>query len=153
MPYPSLLHPEPLSLQQTTANLNLHRRHSNTVLSQSLWGPWVLVHTRFGWAPWVSLAGVGFDSKCEFTSSYHLSGASPLPLDMGYLLTATPVPPVLLGFLWPWTWGISTRPIQRRTAVAPDLVCELSIHCCSSEAQVPVLTVDVIKIDKNLKCY
>ena len=25
----------------------VHRRHSNTVLSQSLWGLWVLVHTRF----------------------------------------------------------------------------------------------------------
>ena len=24
-----------------------HRRHSNTVMSQSLWGPWVLVCTRF----------------------------------------------------------------------------------------------------------
>ena len=41
---PSLLHPEPLSLQQTTADLYLHRRCS--VLSQFLWGPWVLVHTR-----------------------------------------------------------------------------------------------------------
>ena len=38
-------HPEPLSLRQTTANPYLHRRCSNTVLSQSLWGPWVLVHT------------------------------------------------------------------------------------------------------------
>ena len=38
-----------------------------TVLSQSLWGPWVLVHTRFAWALWASLAGMGFDSKSEFT--------------------------------------------------------------------------------------
>ena len=38
--------PEPLSLQQTTANLYLHRRRSNTVLSLSLWGPWVLGCTR-----------------------------------------------------------------------------------------------------------
>ena len=35
MPYPSLLHPEPLSLQQTTTDQYLHRRCSNTVLSQS----------------------------------------------------------------------------------------------------------------------
>ena len=47
IPYPGLLHPELLSLQQSTANPYLHRRHSNTVLSQSLWGPWVLVCTRF----------------------------------------------------------------------------------------------------------
>ena len=47
MPYPSLLHPEPLFLQQTTTDLYLHRRCSNTVWSQYLWGPWVMVHTRF----------------------------------------------------------------------------------------------------------
>ena len=46
-PYPSLLDPEPLSLWQFTADPYLHRRCSNTVLSQSLWGLWVLVHTRF----------------------------------------------------------------------------------------------------------
>ena len=37
---------EPLSLCQSTADPYLHRLCSNTVLSQSLWGPWVLVHTR-----------------------------------------------------------------------------------------------------------
>ena len=49
MPYPGLLHPEPLPLRQATADIwadpYLCRRHSNTVLSQSLWGLWVLVHT------------------------------------------------------------------------------------------------------------
>ena len=30
-------HPEPLPQQQSTADLYLHMRHSNTVLSQSLW--------------------------------------------------------------------------------------------------------------------
>ena len=30
-----------------SADPYLHRRHSNTVLSQSLWDLWVLVHTRF----------------------------------------------------------------------------------------------------------
>ena len=40
MPYPGLLHPEPLPLQQASADLYLRRRHSNTVLSQSLWGHW-----------------------------------------------------------------------------------------------------------------
>ena len=46
MPYPSLLHPEPLPLQHSTADPYLHRRHSNIVLSQSPWGLWILVHTR-----------------------------------------------------------------------------------------------------------
>ena len=43
--------------------------------------------------------------------SCHLVGSSPLPLDMGYLLTATPAPTVLLGFLWPWMWGIASWPL------------------------------------------
>ena len=36
-----------LPLRQATADLYLHRKHSNTVLVQSLWSLWVLVHTRF----------------------------------------------------------------------------------------------------------
>ena len=36
MPHPSLLHPEPLPLRQPTADLNLCRRHSNTVVSVSV---------------------------------------------------------------------------------------------------------------------
>ena len=36
MPYPCLLHPEPLPQVQFTADLYLHRRRTNTILSQSL---------------------------------------------------------------------------------------------------------------------
>ena len=46
MLYPGLLHPEPLPLWEATADPHLHRRHSNTVLSQSLWNPWALAHRR-----------------------------------------------------------------------------------------------------------
>ena len=59
--------PRAPALQQSTADLYLRRRHSNKVLAQSLWGLWVLVHTRFIWALQASLAGIGFDSKCYFT--------------------------------------------------------------------------------------
>ena len=52
MQYPGLLHPELLPLLQSTAEPYLLSRHSNTVLAQSLWGLWVLVHTRFVWALW-----------------------------------------------------------------------------------------------------
>ena len=45
-PYPDLLHSVSLPLWQSTADPYLYRRHSNTALSQSLWGLWVLVHTR-----------------------------------------------------------------------------------------------------------
>ena len=90
MPYPGLLHPEPLSLQQSTADPDLLRRHLNTVLSQSLWDLWVLVCTRYFWALWASLVGMGFDSKCNFTP-----------------------PPILLGLLLcPWMLGIFYGGIQ-----------------------------------------
>ena len=39
--------PRAHALRQATADPYLHRRHSNTVLAQSLWGLWVLVCTRF----------------------------------------------------------------------------------------------------------
>ena len=83
-PHPVLLHPEPLPLRQATANLYLHRRHSNTALAQSLWVLWVVACTRFAWALWASLAGMGFDSKCNFAPST-----------------------ILLGLLLcPWMWGV-----------------------------------------------
>ena len=63
MPYQGLLHPETLPLQQSTADLDLCRRHWNTVLSQSLWSLWVLGSV---WALWTSLAGMRFVSKCNF---------------------------------------------------------------------------------------
>ena len=76
-------------LQQSTADPYLHRRHSNTVLFQSLWGLWVLVCTRLVWALWVPLAGMGFDAKLDF------------------------VPPtIFLGLLCPWMWDISSQSLQ-----------------------------------------
>ena len=55
----------------------LFRRHPNTVLSESLCGLWVLVCTRYVWALWASLVGMGFDSKCDF---------APLPSCWGFSL-------------------------------------------------------------------
>ena len=66
MLYLSLLHPEPLPLWQSTTDPYLHRRLSNTVLSQSLWGPWVLVHTRLCLCP----PGVYFPVLCKFWLLY-----------------------------------------------------------------------------------
>ena len=126
MPYLGLLHSEPLSLHQSRADLYLYRRHSNTVLSQSLGVPWVLVRTRFVWALWASLAGMGFDSNCEFapptitlglllalmhgvsphscSSAYHPTGVSLTP-NVGYLLSAGPAKRSRCS--WSWTWGVS----------------------------------------------
>ena len=36
MPFPDLLHPEPLPLQKSTADVYFHRRHSDTVLGVSV---------------------------------------------------------------------------------------------------------------------
>ena len=57
----------------------------NTVLAQSLWSPWVLVHTRFCLIPSSVSGRYGVWFQMWFRHSYHLAGASPLPLDTGYL--------------------------------------------------------------------
>ena len=68
-------HPQPVPPQETL-------KHSSVSVSM---GFRVLVHTRFVWALRVSLAGMGFDSKCEFAS-----------------------PTILVGLLlYPWMWCIS----------------------------------------------
>ena len=40
-------------------------------------------------------------------------------------------PAILLGFLWPWVWGISSQLLQQSTAVAPDLGYGVSPLSCS----------------------
>ena len=118
MPYSSLLCQEPLALWQSTADLYLHRRCSNTVLSQSLWGLWVRVHRRFVWALWASLVGEGLDSICRFAPPTVLLAI--LWPFKGYLLTAAPVKHSLCS--WPWTWGISSLHL---TAPGPHSHCSL----------------------------
>ena len=123
MPYQCLLHLELLSLWQPTADPYLHRRCSNTVLSQSLWGPWVLVCTRFVWALWVSLAGMEFDFKSEFAP-----------------------PTILLGLLLsPWRWGVSSQPLQHLPSYwgFSDLGLGVSPHSQSSKVWWLLLTLDV----------
>ena len=44
-------------------------KHSKAGLAQSLWG--LLVPTGFVWSLWASLAGMGFDSKCNFVIISH----------------------------------------------------------------------------------
>ena len=61
-------------------------RHS---LSQSPWGLWVLVRTRFVGALWVSLAGWGLILNV-ISPLLLSSGASPLPLVVGNVLKVTP---------------------------------------------------------------
>ena len=85
IPYPGLLNPEPQPLWQATADLYLHRSHSNTHgqvwLNLCGFSSWA---KHFVWALWASLAGMGFDSKHNFAS----------PTILFRLL------------LCPWRWGI-----------------------------------------------
>ena len=91
MPYPGLLYPEPLPLQQYSADLYLRRRYSKTVLSQSLgfFGSWcthgLFEHSEHLWQIWGLILNWFYPSNC-------LVGAFPLPLDMGYLLKVAPAP-------------------------------------------------------------
>ena len=133
-------HPEPLSLRQTTANLSLHRRRSNTVL-------WVLVCTRFLffyflfflffsfcttflWGLWASLAGMGFDlntnspllPSCWGFSFAFGHGVSPHSRSSAHCFTGVSLT-LDMGYVhraspvkrrrhsWPWTWGISSLPL------------------------------------------
>ena len=71
----------------------------------------------------MSLAGTGFDSKHEFTT-----------------------PTIFLGLLLcPWTWGISSKPLQCLPFYwgCSDLGRWVSLHGQSREAQPPLLTLDV----------
>ena len=104
--------PCPCGVEQSTADLYLHRRWSDTVFSQSLWGLWVVMCTRFVLALWMSLAGMRFDSKCKF---------------------APPV--VLLGLLLcPSLWRIPSQLLQRLLYYwsFSDLGCGVSLHGRSS---------------------
>ena len=96
----------------TVTDPYIHRRCSNTVLSQSLWVPWVLVYKRFVWALWASLVGMGFDSKCKFAPPTTLLGLLLCPLRLG--ISSNPLQCL------PSYWGFS------------DLGRGVSPHGCST---------------------
>ena len=76
-PVPAAGHCWPISSQETL-------KHSKVGLTQSLWGLWVLVCTRFYLSPLSISGGLGFDSQLDFA-----------------------LPTILLGLLlYPWTWTI-----------------------------------------------
>ena len=85
MPHPDVLHPEPLPLQQATADPCLHRRLSNTKRRV-----------------WLSLCGAPGAHKVLFQPSQCLWWVS------GLISNAiSPLPTISLGLLpCPWTWDI-----------------------------------------------
>ena len=82
-----LCHTQVCSTQSTdsTADPYLRRRHPNT--QRQVWLSLCGVSwcsQAFVWALRATLSGMGFDSKW-LHPCYHLPGASPLPLEVGYL--------------------------------------------------------------------
>ena len=95
----------------------LLRRYSNTILSQSLRGLWVPVCTRYVWALWGSLMGMGFASKQDFAP-----------------------PTFLLGLFCPWIWDISSQPLQHHAVATPVPCSHVSISvviCCTTKLYPP----------------
>ena len=81
LPYPGLLHPELLPLQQATAGPVPPQetlKHSKAGLAQSLWG--LLVRTRFCLSPPSVSGRHGFDSKHDFAPPTILLGLLLCPL-------------------------------------------------------------------------
>ena len=117
----------PVPLWQSTADLYLHRRRSNTALSQSLWGAWVLVHTSL------------------FEPSEHVW------LKWGLILNVNlPLLPFFRGFSFALGHGVSPHSHFSTTQLPlkhllscwcfSDIGRGVSPHGRSSEAQPPLLT-------------
>ena len=109
-PAPAAIHCWPIPPQKT-------HKHSSVSVSVGSLGPGA--HTV--WA--LSLVGMGFDSKCDFTLSTSLLGLLLCPWTLGIFsesfqccTAAAPVPAVLLGLLCPWMWGISSQSLQHWAA-------------------------------------
>ena len=146
--------------QQSTADPDLHRRPSNTVLSQFLWGLWVLVCIRFIWALWTSLMGMGFYSKREFTpptiwvnsGSWWWTGRPGVLRSMGsqrvghdWATELNWTEPSCWGFSFalghgvsPQSWSSAVQPLLQHLPSCWDfshLGCGVSSHGCSSAVQ------------------
>ena len=126
MLFSGLLQPEPLP--QSTADLYPQEtlRHNSVSVSVDLC---VLLRLWFVWALWASLAGMRFDSKCEFmiSPSYHLFGAFPLALDLGYLPNVTSAPYSCLSSSYHLAGASLTLDVGYFLKVTPALC-----NCCSS---------------------
>ena len=130
MPYPSLLHPEPLSLWQTTTDPYLHSRRSNTVLSQCLWGP---------------------GSWCAHGL---LEPSEHLWREWGLILNANlPLLPSCWGFCFALGCGVSAHCQSSSAAAAPDLGRGVSppIYLCFIDYAKAFDCVDHNKLWKILK--
>ena len=115
MPYPGLVHPEPLPLQQATADPHLHKRCSNIALAQSLWvsGSWC--------------------TQGLFESSEHLWQVRGLILNM-----TSPLLPSCWGFSFAlgrgvsFFGGIQHSPVDGCSATCCNLECSQEMRTCPS---------------------
>ena len=103
-------------------------KHSSVSVSVASLGPGV---HKVCLSPLSVSGGIGLWFLMRIHPSHSLAGTSPLPLDMAYLLTAAPAPTVLMGFLWPWTWGISSGPVQGNSSQAQPQLLTLAVGISS----------------------
>ena len=116
MPYPGLLPRAPVP-GTVHCEPYLCRRHSNTILSQSLCGLWILVCTMLEYSE--HLWGLILNAILPLLQSYWSLGLPLCPWmwcisskSLQRHSAATPAPTMLLGLLCPWTLYISSQPLQ-----------------------------------------
>ena len=85
---------------------------------------------RLGWAHTAWLSFIKLDKAVVLWSDWLVFCDYSLSVPALWCPLATPT--VLLGFLLPWTWGISSRLLQQSTAAAPCLGRGVSPHGCPS---------------------
>ena len=121
---PGLSQPEPLSLQwpllirASSGDTQTLKGRSGSVCG--VWGT-----QGFVWALWESLEDMGFDSKSDFATPTNFVGASPLPLDVGYLLWWDPT----FSCQWSFSRELQFWSSHKRRWVHFDSAI-LTIHLC-----------------------
>ena len=87
-------------------------------------------HPVFGGPTWHGLVSLSYTKLWSMWSDWLVF------CDYGFSVSALwcplATPTVLLGFLLPWTWDISSRLLQQSAAIAPYLGRGVSLHGCSS---------------------
>ena len=132
MPYPSLLHPEPLPLQQSTADpSSIGDTQTQLYLSFSGVSGFWCTHSLFEpsehlWWVW-SLILNAISHLLPSCSSFSFAlGHGVSPQSRTSALPAALAPTVLLGLLCTCTWGISPQRLQHCAASTPALRSTLS---------------------------
>ena len=126
MPFPSLLHPEPLPLQQSTTNPypTGDTQTSSVSVSLGVSGPWCAQglfepseHLCWVWGFILNMILPLLPPCGGFSFAFGCGGIS--SKSFHHHTTTTPMPTILLGLLYPWTRGISSK--SEQVPVSPSV--------------------------------